>query len=126
VTGADAEDGMITIQYVAATALSLLVFVALANFVVDVYARGVVRSAIDEGARAGAAVDTSPADCERRARDVLANLLAGAAGRSVEVSCREVDRTMHARARVVLPGWIPGVPAWTFTIEGSVVKEQVP
>jgi hypothetical protein len=120
------EAGMTTIQYVAAIALSLLAFVTLANFVVDVYARGVVRSAIDEGARAGAAIDSSPADCERRVRDVLATLLSGAAGRAVEVSCRESDRSMHARARVVLPGWIPGVPAWTFTVDGSVVKEQVP
>jgi hypothetical protein len=117
---------MTTIQYVAAVALSLIVFVAMANFVVDVYARGVVRSAIDEGARAGAALDSSSADCERRVREVLADLLAEAAGRSVQVSCREIDRAMHARAGVVLPGWIPGVPAWSFTVEGSVVKEQVP
>ena len=74
---------MITIQYVAATALSLLVFVALANFVVDLYARGVVRSAVDEAARAGATIDSSAADCERRARDVLGGLLGGGAGRQV-------------------------------------------
>jgi len=117
---------MTTIQYVAAVALSLVVFVTMANFVVDFYARGVVRSAMDEGARAGAAVDASPADCERRARDVLANLLAGAAGRSVQVSCEEIDRSVHARARVVLPGWLPGVPAWSFTVDGTVVKEQLP
>ena len=43
---------MTTIQYVAAIGLSLVVFVTMANFVVDLYARGVVRSAMDEGARA--------------------------------------------------------------------------
>jgi hypothetical protein len=37
-----------------------------------------------------------------------------------------IDRAMHARARVVLPGWLPGVPAWSFTVDGSVVKEQLP
>jgi hypothetical protein len=107
-----------------AAALSLLVFVALANVVVDLYARGVVRSAVDEGARAGAAVDTSPADCERRSREVLANLLAGAAGRSVRVSCREVGGAMEAQAEVTLAAWIPGVPSWSFTVLGSVVKER--
>ncbi len=115
---------MTTVQYVVATAMSLFVFVAMANVVVDLYARGVVRSAVDEGARAGAAVDTSPVDCERRARDVLANLLSGAAGRSVRVSCREVDGAMRAEARVTLAGWIPGIPAWSFTVAGSVVKER--
>jgi len=43
---------MTTIQYVAGTALALLAFVMMANFVVFLYARGVVRSAVDEGARA--------------------------------------------------------------------------
>ena len=61
----------------------------MANVVVDLYARGVVRSAVDEGARAGATVDTSPADCERRARDVLANLLVG---RGRTVGARVVPR----------------------------------
>ena len=83
-----------------------------------------MRSAVDEGARAGAAVDTSPAECERRARDVLATLLSGAAGRSVRVSCREVGGAMQAEARVTLAGWIPGIPDWSFTVSGSVVKER--
>jgi hypothetical protein len=117
---------MTTIQYVAAIGLSLVVFVTMANFVVDLYARGVVRSAIDEGARAGAAIDSSAADCERRAGDVLAGLLGRAPGRSVDVSCREVDGAVHADAGVVLPGWIPGVPAWSFTVDASVVKEMAP
>ena len=117
---------MITIQYVAATAMSLVVFVALANFVVDLYARGVVRSAVDEAARAGATIDSSAADCEQRARDVLGGLLGGGAGRAVAVSCREVGGVMQARARVVLEGWIPGIPTWTFSVDGTVVKEDVP
>ena len=107
-----------------ATALSLLVFVAMANFIVDLYARGVVRAAVDEGARAGAALDASPEDCERRARDVLANLLSGSAGRSVRVTCREVGGSMHAEAQVTLAAWIPGVPSWSFSLSGSVVKER--
>lgn len=117
---------MTTIQYVTATALSLLVFVGLANFVVDLYARGVVRSAVDEAARAGATIDSSPADCEQRARDVLGGMLGGGAGRQVAVSCREVDGVMQARARVALGGWVPGIPTWSFTVDGTVVKEHAP
>jgi len=117
---------MITLQYVAATALSLLVFVAMANFVVDLYARGVVRAAVDEAARAGAAVDSTAEECERRAHDVLAGLLSGQAGRSISVTCRERGGLMEARARVALAGWVPGIPTWTFTLVGTVTKEGLP
>jgi len=117
---------MTTIQYVAATALSLLVFVGMANFVVDLYARGAVRSAVDEAARAGATIDASAADCTRRAHDVLAALLGGRTGRSVRVSCREVGGAMRARADVALPGWLPVVPTWSFRIDATVTKEHLP
>ncbi len=117
---------MTTVQYVAATALSLVVFVGLANFVVDLYARGAVRAAVDEAARAGATVDASAADCTRRARDVLTALLGGAAGRSVRVSCRETGGAMRARADVALPGWLPVVPTWSFRIDARVTKEHLP
>jgi hypothetical protein len=117
---------MTTIQYVTTTALSLLVFVGMANFVVDLYARGVVRSAVDEGARAGATIDASVVECEQRTRDVLASLLGGAAGRAVAVSCQEIDGVMRARADVSLPGWLPVVPTWSFRLDGTVTKERAP
>jgi hypothetical protein len=115
------------VQFVAATALTLLVFVALANLVVDLYARGVVRAAIDEGARAGAPVDSTAADCEQRAHDVLDNLLGGRVGRDVRVECHDEQGRMTAGAVVVLRGWIPGVvPDWAFGLVGSSTKERDP
>ena len=114
-------------QFVAATALTMLVFVALANLVVDLYARGVVRAAVDEGARAGAPIDASPAECEQRARDVVRNLLGGELGRDVQVECHDEPGRVTAGVVVVLHGWIPGiVPDWTFTLVGSATKEHVP
>jgi hypothetical protein len=106
-----------------ATALSLLVFVALANAVVDLYVRGVARAAVDEAARAGAALDATTADCRQRAHDVLDGVVASGA---VQVTCTEVDGAMRARARVALAGWIPGIPAWTMVLEGEVATERVP
>ena len=85
-----------------------------------------MRAAVDEAARAGATVDSSAADCEQRARDVLGGLLGGGAGRAVTVSCHEVAGAMHAQAQVALGGWVPGIPTWTFTVDGTVVKEQEP
>jgi hypothetical protein len=106
-----------------ATAFSLVLFVALANAVVDLYVRGVARAAVDEAARAGAAVDASEATCRARARDVLDGVVDA---RAVHITCREVGGAMRARARVVLAGWMPGLPTWTFTLDGEVVKERVP
>ena len=103
--------------------MSLVVFVALANAVVDLYARGVARAAVDEGARAGANLDATMEDCATRANRVLD----GAVPRgSVRVTCRERDGRVQARARVVLGGWLPGIPTWSFALESSVVKERVP
>lgn len=120
---------MTTAQYVAATAFSLLAFVMLANFIVFLYARGVVRAAADEGARAGGRFGASEAECESRAADVLGDLLGGGLGSGVELSCREDggDGVMRAHAEVVLRGWIPGLtPDWSFTLEAQSVKERTP
>jgi hypothetical protein len=123
----DDQVGMATVQLVTATALSLVVFVMLTNLVVDLYVRGVVRSAVDEGARAGAPVDLGATDCVDRARDVLAHLVPGPVGRSVRVECREEQGTMRASADAVLRGWLPGlVPDWSFRVVGSATKERSP
>jgi len=108
---------------VVATALSLLVFVALANVVVDLYVRGVARAAVDEAARAGAALDATTDECRQRAHDVLDGVVSAG---TVRVTCRDDGGAMRARAEVVLAGWIPGIPTWTMALEGEVAKERLP
>jgi hypothetical protein len=106
-----------------AASLSLVLFVALANAVVDLYVRGVARAAVDEAARAGAALDATVADCHRRAQAVLDGVVGS---NRVRITCRDVGGAMRARARLVLTGWIPGIPTWSTVVEGEVVKERVP
>lgn len=106
-----------------ATALALVVFVALANAVVDLYVRGVARAAIDEAARSGAALDATAADCRQRARSVLDGVVARG---TVQVTCLDANGTMRARARVVLAGWLPGIPSWTMVLQSDVAKERIP
>jgi hypothetical protein len=120
------EDGMTTVQYVAATAFSLIVFVMMANFIVFLYARGVVRAAVDEGARAGGRFGATTSECEARARDVLGDLLAGRLGRDVSVRCESANADeMHATVHVTLHGWLPGlVPDWSFALDARSVKEH--
>jgi hypothetical protein len=97
--------------------------VALANAVVDLYTRGVARAAVDEAARAGAALDATPADCQERARAVLGGVVAAG---TVSVTCNEVNGVVRVRAWVALAGWLPGIPTWTVTIDGEMTKERVP
>jgi hypothetical protein len=120
------EDGMTTVQYVAATGFSLIVFVMLANFIVFLYARGVVRASVDEGARAGSRFGATTAECESRARDVLGDLLAGGLGSDVRVQCESPDAdVMRAKVHVSLHGWLPGlVPDWTFTLDARSLREH--
>lgn len=116
---------MTTVQYVVATALSLIVFVMMANFIVFLYARGVVRAAVDEGARAGSRFGATASECDSRARDVLGDLLAGRLGRDVSVRCQADPDEMRASVHVTLHGWLPVlVPDWSFTLEARSVKEH--
>jgi hypothetical protein len=121
-----AEAGFTTIQFVAAAGIGLVTFVVLANFVVFVYARGVVRAAVDEGARRGGRLGATPTECEARAHDVVDDLLGGRIGDGVSVSCRASDDTVVAVGRVRLQGWLPVVPDWEFTLEGRSVRERAP
>jgi hypothetical protein len=115
---------MITVQYVLAAALSMLVFVTMANFIVFLYARGVVRAAVDEGARTGGRSGATTRDCEARASEVLGDLLGGALGDEVRLRCSHAADAMHADAIVTLHGWLPVVPDWTFTLGARSAKED--
>ena len=117
---------MTTVQYVAAVAMALVVFVAMANAVVDLYARGAVRAAVDEGARAAAPYDATNAACTARAQAVVAALAGGAIGRGVHVDCRTRDGSVEAHAKVALASWLPGLPDWSFALTGRAVKEREP
>lgn len=117
---------MTTIQYALATAFVLVVFVMVANVVVDVYARGAVRAAVDEAARAGARVDAGAADCTTRAHEVLDGLVGARLRSQVVVRCDEAGEVMTARAAVHLTSWLALVPDWSFTIVGTSVRESSP
>jgi hypothetical protein len=114
------ERGFTTVQYVAATAFSLLLLMLLANLLVDLYARGAVREALDEATRAAVPVDARPDACERRARDVLDGLLHGPVGDGVVVACSVGADRVHVHADVRLRSWLPRLaPAWEFTLDAS-------
>jgi hypothetical protein len=102
---------MVTVQLVLAAACSLALLVVVGNVMVDLYARAVVRAALDEGVHAAVAA-SSPADvCEDRAADVVADLLRGPVGRRVRIACVVVDGHVVATGAGTLPGWA-FLPPW--------------
>ncbi len=125
-TSARGEAGEAVPAYILALGLSLLFFVLLVQFVVWQYGRGVVRSALDEGARVGAPAEAGTGDCEARAGDVLSDLLGGPLGSEVEVRCRQTPTQMVAEATVTFRSWMPPSPDWSFRVAATARKESLP
>jgi hypothetical protein len=119
------EDGFTTVQYVATIALTMLLLVLFANVLVDLYARGAVRDALDEGVRAAAPRSGSVQVCEARADEVVSGLLHGPFGRNVHIDCENAGGVVRARARGSFPSWLPGVaPSWRVALQAEMRVEQ--
>ncbi len=115
--------GFTTIQYVIAVAWSLVLLVLVANFLVDLYARGAVRDALDDGVRAGVPAAAPANACETRARRVLSGLVQGPLV-DAAVHCDASDGLVTAAATVSLRSWLPMlVPDWRMTLHAEALRE---
>ncbi len=120
------DDGFITAQFVAAVAFSLLLLVLIANVIVVQYARGVVRSAAEEGAQAGSRLSATQTECEARATEVLDTLLGGAMGHGVTVNCSVGATEVSATVQYTFTPWLPLIPPWIGSQTSFAVKEVLP
>ncbi len=117
------DRGFTTIQYVVAVAWSLVLLVLVANLVVDLYARGAVRDALDDGVRAGAPAPAPVDACETRAREVVNGLVRGPLLDAV-LTCDESGAFVVAEAKVSLRSWLPMlVPDWRMTLHAEALRE---
>jgi hypothetical protein len=116
----------LTVQFVVAVALSLLMLVLVANVIVVQYGRGVVRAAAEEGAQAGSRLTASRIDCEMRADEVLSGLLGGPMGDDVSVTCTVGATQVVATVTYRFTPWLPLVPSWSGSQSSFAVKETVP
>lgn len=114
---------MSSVQFLLAAALSLTVFLTLANLVVVQYGRGAMRSALDQGARAGA-MARSEQLCETVARDVLDQLLGGRMGDSVSLRCVAEDGLMAASATALFESWTPMTGDFEVAVSGEAALEH--
>lgn len=115
--------GFVTLQFVTASALSLVLFAGVANLLVYQYGHGVVRAALDEGVRAGSRASDPAAECETRATAVIGDLLGGPMGRGVALRCADDPARVHAAADVTFHGWAPMVPDWSFTAKAFSARK---
>ena len=117
------DSGFVTMQYVIAVAWSLVLLVLVANFLVDLYARGAVRDALDDGVRAAAPSSKPGAACERRAQDVITGLVRGPLV-TARVHCEATGGYVTAEAQVSLRSWLPMlVPDWRMTLHAVAQRE---
>jgi hypothetical protein len=117
------ERGFTTIEYVMATALSLLLFLIAANLLVDVYERGALRDALDEGVRAGVPIGANAQRCETAARAVINSVAPSL--HPDELSCAFEGTRVVARAHVSLPSWLPMlIPPWHLDLRSQAVRER--
>jgi hypothetical protein len=121
-TASVGERGAAAISHTVVIATSMILFVLCANVIVVVYARGVVRSALDEGVRAGARAAAGVAECQQRVDDVLGQLLGGSIGLGVTATCEDAGDRVVATADAAFPGWLPGVPEFRFRIAAAATK----
>lgn len=122
----DEEAGFASLSHVVAAALALWFFAILANLIVMQYAAGVVRIALDEGARRGALVGAGAEECSLAIDDALGDLLGGPYGQDVAHVCSVDSGWVIATARARFSGFIPPVPDVMRTFEAQVADEDLP
>lgn len=104
-----------------AAALGMLLFLVLANLVVVQYGRGAIRSALEQGARAGS-VGGVPT-CEQTVESVVADLLGGRMSDGLTFGCSLVGGLVVADATVVFRSWTPLTPDFEVELVSRAVVE---
>jgi hypothetical protein len=90
----------------------------------SLYAKAVIRGAVDEGARAGAPEFAGAADCAIAANRVLSQLLGSDFNAQVRVACSSNDERSIAQGVGSVPSFLPGIiPDIRIDITAVVTKE---
>lgn len=121
------ERGSTVVVGAAGIAFLLVIFAGCANFVLDEYAKGALRTAVDEAAQAGAAAGGSLQACQAEAEQVQRGLLHGSLGADVTITCQVMaGGLMLATASGDLPSLLPAVPRLQVSVSGLSVVQGAP
>jgi hypothetical protein len=120
------ETGSAVVPGALAIAILLVVFIGALNFVLDEYAKGAIRTAVDEAAQAGATAGGSLSACQAEVTQVRGNLLPGPFGNGVSVTCAQQGDEMLSSATGALPSLLPLVPAIHVSLVGISIITEAP
>ena len=115
------DSGVTSVQFVLAAGLALVLFLVFANLVVVQYGRGAVRSALEQGARAGTVQGVR--GCEAVASEVVNGLLGGRMSDGVSIQCRLAPGEVVATSSVAFESWTPLTPDFAMTLEARATVE---
>lgn len=101
-----------------AVGVLMTVVLAALSFSTDEYAKGVIRTAVDEAAQAGATAGGSATVCKQEGELVMQNLLRGTLGSQVSIRCSVMGPEMMAAAQGGLVTLLPGGPHLNVRIVG--------
>jgi hypothetical protein len=104
-----------------AAALGMLLFLVLANLVVVQYGRGAIRSALEQGVRAGSV--GGMARCEQTVESVVGDLLGGRMSDGLTFECYLVGDVVVAEATVVFRSWTALTPDFEVALSSRAVVE---
>lgn len=120
------EAGLTSVTTIVAVGFAMIFFVALANLVIYQYAEGVVRTALDDGARAQSPAEAPPGACYAAVQEAFDSLLDGPMGDGISITCIEGAGQVVARATGTFPKFSPLVPDLTIDMSATAVKEVLP
>lgn len=99
----------------------MILFLVLANLVVVQYGRGAVRSALEQGARAGTVGGVSA--CEETASGVIDDLLGGRMSDGLVLGCSQSGSEIVATASARFRSWTPLTPDFELSLSSRAVSE---
>lgn len=120
------ERGEVGIGILAAVLLTLVVAVNMVYLFAYLYGQAVVRSALDEGIRAGSRIsDSQLVICEATAADVIDDLLGGPLGDGIVGPTCSFDAAgnLVSAATATFDSPLPGVPTWTVNLSATATRE---
>ncbi len=124
--GSLGECGEVGIGILAAVLLTVVVAVNMVYLFAYLYGQAVVRSALDEGVRAGSRISEAQLMiCETTANDVVDDLLGGPLGDGIVGPACAFDAAgnLVATATATFDSPLPGVPTWTIDLQATATRE---
>ena len=116
-----ADRGVSSVQFLLASGLALLLFLAFANLVVVQYGKGALRSALEQGARAGTV--NGPVACEHTASQVIEDLLGGRMSDGLVLDCERSGSAIVATGSATFESWTPLTPDFSIRLTSRATAE---